>query len=69
MSRMADLDIELRTAKREVLHAILQQFAQTDNLSLFEDEQVPTAATYAHDIVRMLQWEFLGGKRDAANKR
>lgn len=66
MSRMAELDHELRTQKRAVLHAILQQFAQTDNLSLFEQE-IPTSETYARDLVRMLQWEFLGGKRDAAN--
>lgn len=65
---MADLDIELRSNKRQVLHAILQQFVQTDNLGLFEQD-VPTVETYARDIVRMLNYEFLGGKRDTANAR
>lgn len=65
MSRMADLDIELRSQKREILHAVLQELARTERMVLAE--RVPTSEDYARDIVRMLSWEYLGGKRDARN--
>ena len=67
MSRMADLDIELRSQKREILHAVLAELARTERIVLAE--RVPTAEDYARDIVRMLNWEYLGGKRDHQNKR